>query len=104
LITSISILYQMTEKILQGWDVTLTHPEDLDKEERRILIEKKKYKTLKDAHKEIEEKLEGTGCHIGFEVLRKIANKSYRGKNGLMNRCLNIEKCEIKIKIQETIV
>ena len=71
----------VNEKLLNGWLVTLYHPDDCDKavEDRRILLFKK-FRTFRLAHLEIEPILQSFGKSISLETLKHVTYDLYKSK------------------------
>lgn len=85
----------MTERNKKGWRLSLIDPNTIDKEEKVLLIDKEEVKNLRQAHELVVEKLKDTDINITYEVFRKISNGSYKSKNSLIYRIIQMEKFEI---------
>lgn len=83
-----------------GWIVSLTHPDDIDKpkEERRVLIDNEKFRTLKEVTDRINETLKNSEYKISISSIKLISAKKYPGSDSKFYRSLTLTKTKLRYK------
>lgn len=84
------------EKIMNGWHIILYDPNDLEKEDRSILIDRR-FKSIKEIYDVIRPYLLDRNLDVSYITFRKMCHVSYNGINNKIYRSLSISKCKIKV-------
>lgn len=76
------------------WHIIMYDPNQCDiEEDKREVIINKKYKNLRDAYKDIGEKIkDNKEIRMSYETLRKLANGSYITKDSILWKVFKINK------------
>ena len=88
-----------SEKIMKGWEVIVYNPNDYEKpeDEREVLLESR-YKTIRQAHEEIERILKPYDMKVSYSTMRKMGDKSYKGGSSKLVSYIRFNKCKFLVK------